>query len=164
MRRTQQILMCAFVLLCLVSAGLYIMYTFLPETMPVLHVNEEVRFTTKSIFILLTLANIPFALRLFKFKGIAHDLHTRKAPALLKWGLIRMLILGNLLVSNILFYYLLEEEPTHGWLAVILILILPFIVPTKGRCEAEVTEEPAVTAPVEQPASEEPVNESADSQ
>lgn len=133
--------MTAFVLLCLVSAGLYIMYTLLPEAMPVLHVDEEIRFTIKSVFILLTLATIPFSLRLFKFKGIARDLHTRKAPALLKWGLIRMLMVGDLLVFNILFYYMLEEEPTHGWLAVILLLILPFIVPTKGRCEAEVTED-----------------------
>ena len=133
--------MTAFVLLCLVSAGLYLMYTFLPESMPVLHVSDETRFTTTSVFILLTLAIIPFSLRLFKFKGIARDLHTRKAPALLKWGLIRMVMIGDLLVFNILFYYLLEEEPTHGWLAVILLLILPFIVPTKGRCEAEVTED-----------------------
>lgn len=133
--------MTAFVLLCTVSAGLYAMYTFLPEVMPVLSVSEETRFTVNSVMILLTLATIPLALRLFKFKGIARDLHARKAPALLKWGLIRMLMVGDLLVFNILFYYLLEDEPTHGWLAVILILILPFIIPTKGRCEAEVTEQ-----------------------
>ena len=112
MKRTQQILMTVFVLLCLVSAGLYLMYTFLPESMPVLHVSDETRFTTTSVFILLTLATIPFSLRLFKFKGIARDLHTRKAPALLKWGLIRMVMIGDLLVFNILFYYLFEEEPT----------------------------------------------------
>ena len=61
MKRTQQILMTVFVLLCLVSAGLYLMYTFLPETMPVLHVSDETRFTTTSVFILLTLATIPFS-------------------------------------------------------------------------------------------------------
>ena len=44
--------MTAFVLRCLVSAGLYLMYTFLPESMPVLHVSDETRFTTTSVFMM----------------------------------------------------------------------------------------------------------------
>ena len=146
--------MTVFLLLCLVSAGIYLLNMFMPDAIPVLDVSESTRFTLSSVFILLTLATIPLSLRLFKFRKIERDLYDRQAPALLKWGLIRMLMIGNLLLFNIAFYYLLAEEPTHGWLAVILVLVLPFIVPTMGRCMAEVTPEDISESVPDEPAVE----------
>jgi hypothetical protein len=59
----------------------------------------------------------------------------------LKWGGIRILILGLLLVVNTLLYYIYGFEPTYGYLAVMVMLTMPFVLPTMGRCKAE-TEEP----------------------
>lgn len=130
--------MTVFVLLCLSTVAIYIVATLLPESVPVWQVSKQTRFALSSVFILLTLAVIPLSLRLFKFRFVAHDLILYKEKSLLKWGLLRMAMLGLLLLVNLLLYYLLEEEPTFGWLALILLLVLPFIVPTQNRCEAEV--------------------------
>lgn len=130
--------MTVFVLLCLSTVAIYIVATLLPESVPVWQVSKQTRFALSSVFILLTLAVIPLSLRLFKFRFVAHDLILYKEKSLLKWGLLRMAMLGVLLLVNLLLYYLLEEEPTFGWLALILLLVLPFIVPTQNRCEAEV--------------------------
>ena len=133
--------MTVFVLLCLSAVLVYVLATLMPEVFPVWQASEETRFGLSSAFILLTLAVIPAALRMFKFGFIERDLFIYKEKALLKWGLLRMLLLGMLLLTNLLLYYLLGEEPTFGWLALILILVQPFVVPTMSRCKAETTEE-----------------------
>jgi hypothetical protein len=89
--------------------------------------------------ILLTLAAIPLGLRLFKFRKVADDLRQRGELALLKWGVLRLSMIGDLLVINTLLYYIFGFEPAFGYLAVICLLSMPFIVPTMSRCEAEVT-------------------------
>ena len=133
--------MIAFALLGLSALLIFVIATQWPEMFPVWQASEETRFALSSVFILLTLAVIPASLRLFKVGCIERDLYLNKERALLKWGLLRMTMLGALLLANLLLYYLLGEEPTFGWLSVILLLVQPFIVPTMGRCEAETTEE-----------------------
>lgn len=133
--------MIAFALLGLSALLIFAIATQWPEMFPVWQASEETRFALSSVFILLTLAVIPASLRLFKVGCIERDLYMNKEKALLKWGLLRMTMLGALLLANLLLYYLLGEEPTFGWLSVILLLVQPFIVPTMGRCEAETTEE-----------------------
>ena len=133
--------MIAFALLGLSALLIFAIATQWPEVFPVWQASEETRFALSSVFILLTLAVIPASLRLFKVGCIERDLYLNKERALLKWGLLRMMMLGALLLANLLLYYLLGEEPTFGWLSVILLLVQPFIVPTMGRCEAETTEE-----------------------
>ena len=133
--------MIVFALLGLSALLIFAIATQWPEMFPVWQASEETRFALSSVFILLTLAVIPASLRLFKVGCIERDLYMNKEKALLKWGLLRMTMLGALLLANLLLYYLLDEEPTFGWLSVILLLVQPFIVPTMGRCEAETTEE-----------------------
>ena len=133
--------MIAFALLGLSALLIFAIATQWPEMFPIWQASEETRFALSSVFILLTLAVIPASLRLFKVGCIERDLYLNKERALLKWGLLRMTMLGALLLANLLLYYLLGEEPTFGWLSVILLLVQPFIVPTMGRCEAETTEE-----------------------
>ena len=133
--------MITFALLGLSALLIFAIATQWPEMFPVWQASEETRFALSSVFILLTLAVIPASLRLFKVGCIERDLYMNKEKALLKWGLLRMTMLGALLLANLLLYYLLGEEPTFGWLSVILLLVQPFIVPTMGRCEAETTEE-----------------------
>lgn len=131
--------MTVFALLCLSAALLYALATLLPEAIPLWQASEETRFTLSSVFILLTLAVIPTSLRLFRFGYVERCLYIYKEKALLRWGLLRLLLLGGLLLTNLLLYYLLGEEPTFGWLSLIIVLVLPFVVPTMGRCRAETT-------------------------
>lgn len=88
---------------------------------------------------ILTLAAIPLALKLFKFKSVRADLIARKAEALRKWGLLRLLLLLVPLLVNTLLYYAYANT-TFGYMAIILCLTLPFVYPGKERCESEVTE------------------------
>ena len=99
-----------------------------------------------------TLAGIWLALRLFKFRKVHADLLSRKAEALKKWGALRLLILEVPMLLNTLLYYMYMQT-TYGYLAIIALLSLPFVFPTVGRCEDEVTEHPVAVEP--EPAKEE---------
>ena len=62
------------------------------------------------------------------------------SAALLKWGIVRILTLGILLVCNTLLYYMYGFEPAFGYLAVMVMLTMPFVLPTMSRCKAETEE------------------------
>ena len=100
--------------------------------------TREQRFICSTVMILLTIALLPLSLRLFKFKRISNDLQERKAPALAKWGTLRLCVMGALLVVNTFLYYAFEMEPSYGYLAVVTLLCMPFVIPTMSRCEEEV--------------------------
>ena len=102
--------------------------------------KTQEEFVTMTTMELLSLAGAFLGLRMFKFGKIHQALVTQKAPALLKFGVLRLVILETPMVANTLFYYM-YVKPTFGYLAIILALCLPFVVPTMGRCEAETTEE-----------------------
>lgn len=87
-------------------------------------------------FELLTIAAIPIALRLFRFGAVRADLEARSAEALKKWGTLRLAVLESLLVGNTLLYYLFVKA-AFGYLAIILLLSLLLVVPTRKRCEVE---------------------------
>ena len=55
--------------------------------------NKESEFLCVTIMELESLAGVFFALRLFKFKKIHQSLISEKAPALLKFGVLRLLVL-----------------------------------------------------------------------
>ncbi len=59
---------------------------------------------------------------------------------MLKWGLLRLLILEVPMVVNTYLYYIYMNT-TFGYLAIILLLCLPFVMPTESRCLAETSEE-----------------------
>ena len=87
-----------------------------------------------------TLSSAFLALRLFKFPKIHAQLVSQKAPALLKWGSLRLALLEVPMLSNTLSYYI-YMKPTFGYLAIMLALCLPFVIPTMSRCLAETSEE-----------------------
>jgi len=122
------------------AALLYVAGEFIQVDMAVFSdATRETVFVVSTLMILLTLAAIPIGLRLFKFRKVADDLRQRGELALLKWGVLRLSMIGDLLVINTLLYYIFGFEPAFGYLAVICLLSMPFIVPTMSRCEAEVT-------------------------
>jgi len=80
------------------------------------------------------------ALKLFRFRKVHNDLITRKAPALRCWGLVRLGLLAILLVANTLLYYIYMNT-AFGYMALIILVCLPFVYPSMGRCVAETEEE-----------------------
>lgn len=101
--------------------------------------NTQAEFLLTIMMEILTLAVIPVALKLFKFKKVHADLIARKAEALRKWGILRLLLLEVPMFVNTLLYYAYGKT-TFGYMAIILLLTLPFVYPSNERCQSEVTE------------------------
>jgi hypothetical protein len=59
---------------------------------------------------------------------------------MLKWGLLRLLILEVPMVVNTYLYYIYMNT-TFGYMAIIGLLCLPFVFPTMSRCQAEVEDD-----------------------
>jgi hypothetical protein len=101
--------------------------------------GEQAEFLLTTMMELLTLAVIPLALKLFKFPRVHADLVSRKAEALRKWGLLRLLMLLVPLLVNTLLYYAYANV-AFGYLAIILVIVLPFVYPSMERCQSETEE------------------------
>ena len=100
--------------------------------------SRSTQFVCSTTMILLTIGLLPLSLRLFKFKRISDDLRQRQAAALSRWGSLRIGCMGLLLVVNTFLYYAFELDSTYGYLAVVVLLCMPFVVPTMSRCQSEV--------------------------
>ena len=55
--------------------------------------EKQSEFILTALMELISLGAAFLGLRLFKFKNVHNDLVSRKAPAMMKWGMIRLLIL-----------------------------------------------------------------------
>ena len=77
---------------------------------------------------LITIVFIPVALRLFKTKDVEKRLEEGNIKAFRKWGLVRILMITLPLVLNTLLYYSFMNT-TFGYMALILLICLPFIYP-----------------------------------
>lgn len=101
--------------------------------------GEQAEFLLTTMMELLTLAVIPLALKLFKFPRVHADLVSRKAETLRKWGLLRLLMLLVPLLVNTLLYYAYANV-AFGYMAIILVIVLPFVYPSMERCQSETKE------------------------
>ena len=101
--------------------------------------GEQAEFLLTTMMELLTLAVIPLALKLFKFPRVHADLVSRKAEALRKWGLLRLLMMLVTLLVNTLLYYAYANV-AFGYMAIILVIVLPFVYPSIERCQSETEE------------------------
>jgi len=136
MKKTKRSLLLIFSVFLLLSVVIVILFetdTLLPGT---LAADKQSEFILATILELLTLGAIFMGLRLFKFKTVHEDLTTRKAPALMRWGSVRLLLLELPMLCNTLLYYIYMNT-TFGYMAIILALCLPFVYPSEGRCKAE---------------------------
>ena len=161
MKKTRNFLSLIFILVCAIALGLYIGGEFLHMDIAVLSdVSDQTRFIVQTAAILLSLAIVPLSLKLFTMEKVKAELQggntlytegTEKtenseapevtegsAKALKKWGTIRLVMLGTVLIGNTLLYYMMGYEPAFGYLAIITALVMPFVVPTMRRCLSEV--------------------------
>lgn len=99
--------------------------------------DANTEFVLTTFMELMTLVSIPVALKLFKFKRVSDELAARKAEGLRKWGVLRLSILEFPLLANTLLYYIYMNT-TFGYMAIIIVLTLPFVYPSLSRCLAEV--------------------------
>ena len=95
-------------------------------------------FYISTIDVILSILIIPFALKLFKFKKVHDELITNKSEALLRYGIFRMALLENMLLLNTGLYAILFGSPTYGYLAIIFLIAIIFIYPSRDRCYSEV--------------------------
>ena len=140
MEKTQKILMAFF--LGLLAAALLMVVLYETDILEagVLADSKQTEFIATTTMEITTLAGVFLALRLFKFRAIHQNLVSQKAPALLKWGLLRLVLLEGQMLCNTYLYYM-YMAPTFGYMAIILLLCLPFVWPSMERCMAETTEE-----------------------
>lgn len=139
MIRTQKILMRLFA--TFVGVSLLTAVLFETDLLPcgfLKGVDTSSEFVAATFMELLTLCFIPVALRLFKFQFVANSLTS--ASSMLRWASIRMLMLCLPMVANTLLYYMYMNV-AFGYMAIILLLCLAFVLPTKSRCEQEIRSE-----------------------
>lgn len=139
MSKSRNLLMALFGGFLLTTAILYICGEYLHADMGVFaDASRSTQFVCSTTMILLTIGLLPLSLRLFKFKRVSDDLRQRQAAALSRWGSLRIGCMGLLLVVNTFLYYAFELDSTYGYLAVVVLLCMPFVVPTMSRCQSEV--------------------------
>ena len=105
-------------------------------------INNSAEMVVTMLMELLTLALIPLSLKLFKLKPVNRALVNRKAQALLPWGTLRLCLLFGLLLANSLLYYIYMNT-AFGYMALIVVLCLPFVYPSMDRCLTETERENA---------------------
>lgn len=140
MKRTKNILKITYLGILFIALSLYIYGDILELDYPTLYIeeNDTLNVAIQMIMIMLTLTVIPLSLKLFHFHYVSARLQSGGSEALLKWGLLRMLMLGTLLITNAMLYYLFAFTAAFGYLAVVLGLSMMFIYPSTERCKTEI--------------------------
>ena len=140
MEKTQKTLMALYVGIILLALLLVLLFeTGVMESGRLAGSNQS-EFIATAALELLSLGGAFLGLRLFKFSAIHQQLVTQKAQALLKFGLLRLVVIEIPMLCNTLYYYM-YMNPTFGYLAIMLLLCLPFVCPSMSRCIAETSEE-----------------------
>lgn len=94
-------------------------------------------FILVSLMELITICTIPLAMRLFKFGIVRRAIEANASAGLLRWGLIRILLICVPMLVNTLFYYIVSLNTTFGYMAIIGLICLVFINPSMKRCQSE---------------------------
>lgn len=140
LKETQKWLMMLFVSIVVIGVVLVILFEAALWQSGDLAGETQTEFILMTVMELVTLCCAFLALRLFKFRKVKNDLVSRKAPALKNWATIRLFLLGTPLLIDTLLYYIYMKA-TFGYLALILVLCLPFVYPSMDRCLTETEEE-----------------------
>lgn len=131
--------------ICSIAVALIIVLLYETEILlpGALALNNRLCFVVATIMELLTIAIIPFALRLFKFRKVNGKLtesETTRWDNLLKYGSVRILLLAIPMIINVVCYYLFTLT-AFAYMAIILFLCMFFVYPTVDKCIAETTKQ-----------------------
>lgn len=136
MKKTARYLQIVFFVMVAVAAIIAIAYETDLLLTGSLVGESQTEFLCTTTMELLTVAGIPFSLRMFKISYISKKLVSTKERALKSFGTIRILLLGLLLILNTLLYYLFMNT-TFGYMAIIVLISMAFVFPTESKCEYE---------------------------
>lgn len=142
MRKTRNILLYIFFSGIVLSLIIIAVFETFDTLSPFLSATDEQMFLPLVIMELTTICAIPLAMMLFRFKYVKAELTSDSSLAprrLLKWGTIRLIMLELPMIINTLMYEL-TLKVANGYMAIILLLSLFFIVPTLERCYFDVTD------------------------
>ena len=125
-----------------IALALVVVVLFELDVLPVgvMADDKQSDFIFTALMEIVSLGAAFLGLRLFKFKAIHDDLVKRQETAMWKWGMARLIILEAPMVIDTLLYYIYMNT-TYGYLAIIMLLTLPFVFPSENRCIAETSEE-----------------------
>lgn len=125
-----------------IALALVVVVLFELDVLPVgvMADDKQSDFIFTALMEIVSLGATFLGLRLFKFKAIHDDLVKRQEKAMWKWGMARLIILEAPMVIDTLLYYIYMNT-TYGYLAIIMLLTLPFVFPSENRCIAETSEE-----------------------
>lgn len=125
-----------------IALALVVVVLFELDVLPVgvMADDKQSDFIYTALMEIVSLGAAFLGLRLFKFKAIHDDLVKRQEKAMWKWGMARLIILEAPMVIDTLLYYIYMNT-TYGYLAIIMLLTLPFVFPSENRCIAETSEE-----------------------
>lgn len=94
--------------------------------------KAQEEFLAVIIMELLTIVMIPLALRLFKAKDVERKVAEGDTLALRRWGALRILMITVPLLLNTIGYYLFMNT-TFGYMALILLICLPFVYTSQKK-------------------------------
>ena len=125
-----------------IALALVVVVLFELDVLPVgvMADDKQSDFIFTALMEIVSLGAAFLGLRLFKFKAIHDDLVKRQEKTMWKWGMARLIILEAPMVIDTLLYYIYMNT-TYGYLAIIMLLTLPFVFPSENRCIAETSEE-----------------------
>ena len=125
-----------------IALALVVVVLFELDVLPVgvMADDKQSDFIFTALMEIVSLGAAFLGLRLFKFKAIHDDLVKRQEKAMWKWGMARLIILEAPMVIDTLLYYIYMNT-TYGYLAIIMLLTLPFVFPSENRGIAETSEE-----------------------
>ena len=140
MKRISKTLTLIYMLLAALTLTVIVLYETNVLESGLMAEEKQSEFILTALMELVSLGAAFLGLRLFKFKAVHNDLVSRQEPAMMKWGTIRLLTLEVSMLADTLLYYIYMNT-TFGYLAIMLLLCLPFVFPSLNRCLAETASE-----------------------
>lgn len=107
--------------------------------------RKQMEFIFLTAMEIITLLSIPLSLKLLRFKPIRKKIEADKRKYT-SYAILRMQILILPMIFNTLLYYFFHPLPTFGYMAIIQLICLCFITPSRSRIEEETEEEEPKTA------------------
>lgn len=95
--------------------------------------SSDLMYIIMMVMELLTICLVPVALKMFRMKILKRKLSNNGGGALLRWGTLRILLIGLPMLLNTIFYYLFMAV-AFAYMAVIGLLCFSFIYPSMDRC------------------------------
>ena len=140
MKRISKSLTLIYMLLAALTLTVIVLYETNVLESGLMAEEKQSEFILTALMELVSLGAAFLGLRLFKFKAVHNDLVSRQEPAMMKWGTIRLLTLEVPMLADTLLYYIYMNT-TFGYLAIMLLLCLPFVFPSLNHCLAETASE-----------------------